>query len=63
MGQSNWLIANKKKVGVVRHPQLITNMKQNKLEPPLLGKGISVGSPRLENCQRTNRFSYCKGSG
>jgi hypothetical protein len=29
MGQSNWLIAKKKKVGLVRHPQLI-NVKQNK---------------------------------
>jgi hypothetical protein len=29
MGQSNWLIAKKKKVGLVRHPKLI-NMKQNK---------------------------------
>jgi hypothetical protein len=35
MGQSNWLIAKReekkkgKKVGLVRHPQLI-NMKQNK---------------------------------
>ncbi len=29
MGQSNWLIATKKKVGLVRHRQLI-DMKQNK---------------------------------
>jgi hypothetical protein len=29
MGRSNWLIAKKKKVGLVRHPQLI-NVKQNK---------------------------------
>jgi hypothetical protein len=29
MGQSNWLIAQKKKVGLVRHPKLI-NTKQNK---------------------------------
>jgi hypothetical protein len=41
MGQSNWLIApnlpktrkKKKKVGLVRHPQLI-NMKQNNKYPP-----------------------------
>jgi hypothetical protein len=29
MGQLNWLIAKDKKVGLMRHPQLI-NMKQNK---------------------------------
>jgi hypothetical protein len=41
MGQSNWLIA-KKKVVLVRHPQL-SNMKQNKYVPPVYNGGISPG--------------------
>jgi hypothetical protein len=36
MDQSNWLIA-KKKVGFVRHPQLI-NMKQNKYPNKIITK-------------------------
>ncbi len=39
MGQSNWFIAKKKKVGLVRHPQLI-NMKQNKY--PIIGIYIPI---------------------
>jgi hypothetical protein len=39
MGQKNWLIEKKKKkkkVGLVRHPQLI-NMKQNNKYPQFMG--------------------------